>query len=143
MLNGGKGMGPLMGLVDLVTRMPLTSRLFSWLAYRSLSMGDSPLDIEMMGWHTYSLHWRREVALFQVDGREVYRVAKPPTFPLGFVAWVDNQWASMTPTGGLETGLLAVPHRQWLEIDYISIAAGEGEEGIVGTAGHGLCFDRG
>jgi len=122
MLNGGKGMGPLMGLVDLVTRMPLTSRVFLGLAYRTLSMGDRLLDTDMTGWHTYSLQWRREAALFQVDGREVYRVAKPPTLPLGFVAWMDNNCASMTPAGGLETRLLAVPHRQWLEIDYIEIS---------------------
>lgn len=30
----------------------------------------------------------------------------------------------MTPEGGLEVGRLAVPHRQWLEIRYISITAG-------------------
>jgi hypothetical protein len=35
---------------------------------------------------------------------------------------MDNNCASMTPAGGLETGLLAVPHRQWLEIDYVKIS---------------------
>ncbi len=115
-------MGPLMGLVDLVTRMPFTSKLFLWLAYHTLSMGDGLIDTDMTGWHTYSLHWRREVALFQMDGKEVYQVANPPMLPLGFVAWMDNNCASMTPAGGLETEQLAVPHRQWLEIDYIEIA---------------------
>jgi hypothetical protein len=84
-------------------------------------MGDRLLEVDMREWHTYFIHWRRQAALFQVDGREVYRVANPPRLPLGFVAWMDNNSASMTPTGGLETRLLAVPHRQWLEIDHIKI----------------------
>lgn len=115
-------MGPLMGLVDLATRMPLARKVFLWLAYRTLSMGDRLLEVDMRGWHAYSLHWQREAALFQVDGREVYGVANPPRLPLGFVAWMDNNCASMTPAGGLETGQLSVPHRQCLEIDYIKIS---------------------
>ncbi len=121
MLNGGNAAGPLMPLVDMASRTPLANRALLWLARRSLSMGDRGLEVEMREWHTYRLDWRPELALFQVDGREVFRVANPPTLPLGFVAWVDNQWATMTPGGGLENGLLGVAQRQWLEIDYIEI----------------------
>jgi hypothetical protein len=35
---------------------------------------------------------------------------------MGFVAWIDNQYAIVTPTGRPGFGLLDVPAPQWLEI---------------------------
>ena len=40
--------------------------------------------------------------------------------PLGFVAWVDNQYAIATPRGELRFGTIA-SEREWLELDYIRI----------------------
>src|SRR6266699_1601250 len=57
------------------------------------------LSIEMNTWHTYVLEWRHAEALFLVDGQQVLRAPQPPTRPLGFIAWLDNQYAVATPRG--------------------------------------------
>jgi len=71
-------------------------------------------------WHTYVIEWRREVARFFVDEREVLVVPQPPQGPLGFVAWIDNQYAIATPRGELRFGLLA-SGPEWLELDSLRI----------------------
>jgi hypothetical protein len=47
-------------------------------------------------------------------------VPKPPTRPLGFVAWLDNQYAIATPQGVLRFGTVACD-TQWVEMDRVSI----------------------
>ena len=72
-------------------------------------------------WHTYAIEWRRKLARFIVDDAEVLSVPEPPQGPLGFVAWIDNQYAVATPRGQLRFGLLA-SGPEWLELDYLRIA---------------------
>jgi hypothetical protein len=73
-------------------------------------------------WHEYALEWRREMARFEVDGREILAVRNPPSGPLGFVAWIDNQYAVATPRGALRFGTLdAGP--QWLELAHVHIGS--------------------
>jgi hypothetical protein len=71
-------------------------------------------------WHTYTLEWRTGLATFWVDGHVVLRVPNPPTRPLGFVAWLDNQYAIATPQGVLRFGTVE-SGPQWLEIANIRI----------------------
>ncbi|GAC1655994.1 MAG: hypothetical protein NVS4B12_28510 [Ktedonobacteraceae bacterium] len=78
------------------------------------------LSVEMTEWHTYSLEWRENVATFWVDDALVLRVIRPPTRPLGFVAWLDNQYAIATPRGVLRFGTVA-SGPQWLDVDSIKI----------------------
>ena len=44
-----------------------------------------------------------------------------PRGPLGFVTWLDNQFAVVTPQGNIQIGLISVPQRQWLALDSLSI----------------------
>ena len=44
----------------------------------------------------------------------------PPPGPLGFVAWIDNQYAVATPRGELRFGALTCGP-QWLELASLSI----------------------
>jgi hypothetical protein len=44
----------------------------------------------------------------------------PPPGPLGFVAWIDNQYAVATPRGSLRFGTLA-SEREWLALDALAI----------------------
>ncbi|HEY1349637.1 MAG TPA: hypothetical protein VGF67_08445 [Ktedonobacteraceae bacterium] len=81
---------------------------------------EAPLSVEMTSWHTYTLEWHSRLALFQVDGSEVLRVPRPPTRPLGFVAWLDNQFAVATPRGVLRFGTLS-SGPQWFEIAQLDI----------------------
>jgi hypothetical protein len=37
--------------------------------------------------------------------------------------WLDNQYMVVTPWGRLGWGLLDVPSRQWMEVDWLAIEA--------------------
>src|SRR5579875_3475490 len=78
------------------------------------------LTAEMTQWHTYALEWRAHQARFWVDDVLVLTVANPPTRPLGFVAWLDNQYAIATPRGVLRFGTVASGPQQ-LELGFIKI----------------------
>jgi len=78
------------------------------------------LDVEMTSWHTYTLQWQTHQVRFQVDGQEVLHALKPPTRPLGFVVWLDNQFAIATPRGLLRFGTLS-SGPQWFEITNLQI----------------------
>jgi hypothetical protein len=73
-------------------------------------------------WATYEIDWLAERATFRVNGVVVLVVTNPPVGPLGFVAWVDNQYAVATPRGELRFGTIATG-REWLELEYIRIRA--------------------
>jgi hypothetical protein len=84
---------------------------------------EAPLDADLRVWHTYTIDWRTDRARFAVDGVEALSVANPPRGPLGFVAWIDNQYAIVTPRGRFRFGtLIAGP--QWLEIESLRILPG-------------------
>lgn len=75
---------------------------------------------EMTTWHSYTLLWHAHEATFLVDGQVVLRAPHPPVRPLGFVAWLDNQFAIATPRGKLRFGTIN-SGPQWLEIARLSI----------------------
>jgi hypothetical protein len=78
------------------------------------------LDVEMTEWHTYALDWRAHEALFRVDGKLILRAPEPPSRPLGFVAWLDNQYAIATPRGAFHFGTVDCGP-QWFELDAVRI----------------------
>jgi len=78
------------------------------------------LTADMTGWHTYTLEWQRNEAAFWVDDQLVLRAPQPPTRPLGFVAWLDNQYAIATPRGVLRFGTVT-SSPQWFELDSVKI----------------------
>jgi len=96
-----------------------TQRAARWLQ-RLTGAQEALLNVEMTAWHTYTLDWRYDEAVFWVDDEIVLRAPDPPTRPLGFVAWLDNQYAVATPRGVLRFGTVA-SGPQWLEIDTIRI----------------------
>lgn len=78
------------------------------------------LEVDLTTWHRYTLEWHAQEALFAVDGEAVLRAPNPPTRPLGFVAWLDNQFAIATPRGLLRFGTVSTPE-QWCEIRQLRI----------------------
>ncbi|MEO6062704.1 MAG: hypothetical protein ABIQ99_12270, partial [Thermoflexales bacterium] len=73
---------------------------------------------DLRHWHTYSLDWRPNAAVFTVDGTEILRAHRPPAGPLGFVAWVDNY--RVTAAGGrYDWGYVASSEPQWLELEFL------------------------
>lgn len=83
---------------------------------------EATLDVEMADWHTYVLEWLPHTANFRVDGELVLHAPQPPTRPLGFVAWLDNQFAIVTPRGNFRFGTLD-SGPQWFEMDSVRIDA--------------------
>src|SRR5215469_6783753 len=81
---------------------------------------EAVLQVDMTAWHMYTLEWKPSEACFWVDGQLALRALQPPTRPLGFVAWLDNQYAVATPRGILRFGTVA-SGPQWLELDSVRI----------------------
>ena len=81
---------------------------------------ETQLDADFTEWHDYRLDWTAREARFWVDGAEVLCAPNPPPGPLGFVAWIDNQYAVATPRGELRFGRLNAP-AEWLELDSVAI----------------------
>jgi hypothetical protein len=72
-------------------------------------------------WHTYSIDWKSEVAKFYVDEKEVLRVRNPPSGPLGFVAWIDNQYALASAESRFRFGITPTLENQWIEIEILNL----------------------
>ena len=141
---------PIAPLLMLVCRSPKLYRAIWPRAQRALGISESPpafrqaatanhrsptassrLDtpartrasstFSMTDWHTYELEWRRDGARWWVDGELVLETDRSPRGPLGFVAWIDNQYAVVKPQGNLRFGLLDTSFEQWLEIAEVSV----------------------
>jgi len=74
----------------------------------------------MTDWHSYTLEWHKDKAQFWVDGIEILRVLQPPTGRLGFVAWLDNQYAVVTPRGIFRFGTVS-SGSEWFELASVNI----------------------
>jgi hypothetical protein len=121
LLNGGRMDRMTMAVGNLIFRLPGMSRLIFSVAERRVRAAEKVLEVEMTDWHEYRLEWKPLEAVFSVDNRQVLRASDPPTVPLGFVAWVDNNATNMGP--GKDFGFKRIPvaRRQWMEVAYIKI----------------------
>lgn len=81
---------------------------------------EAVLNVDMTSWHTYTLEWHQDEAIFEVDDKRILRAPQPPTRPLGFVAWLDNQYAVATPRGQFRFGTVS-SGSEWLEMDFVKI----------------------
>lgn len=90
-------------------------------ALRFITAEEHLLEAALDEWHEYELHWQAQRATFYVDGVEIHTAEHPPCGPLGFVTWIDNQYAVASPRGGFRFGTLATAEEQWLEIEDLTI----------------------
>ena len=89
----------------------------------AIGVSEVALDSALLAdFHRYSIEWRAGSAVFAVDGEVVLRARRVPRGRLGFIAWIDNQYAIVTPQGRFGRGLLEIPHRQSLQLSGISIS---------------------
>ncbi|SRR6266446_681548 len=96
------------------------TRPASYWMQRLTGAREALISSDMTSWHDYVLEWRQDEAIFRVDDQLVLRASQPPTRPLGFVAWLDNQYAVATPRGVLRFGAIA-SGPQWFEMNFIRI----------------------
>jgi hypothetical protein len=105
-----------------LSRLPLGGRLAAGAIQRVVKAAEVSLAQQLDAWHRYELDWGATEAQFWVDEQLVLRTA-PPRPPLGFVAWIDNQFAALSPERGIRFGVLPTAEPQWLDIRGLSIGA--------------------
>jgi hypothetical protein len=105
--------------------LPPAVRLLRRLARRLVWQSAALMKQEVTEWHTYSLAWEPERVIHTVDGELVSDIPWAPPGPLGFVVWIDNQYAAMPPSGRPGVGTLANPEPAWIEIQGLALTRGE------------------
>ncbi len=120
-LDGGRVPGPAMAVAQRLLRFPSLVRPLGRLARTRVRAAEALLPHPLTEWRTYELRWTARGCTFWVEGEVVLETTCSPTPPLGFVAWVDNQYAVARPDGEIAFGRLEVPQRQWLELERVEI----------------------
>lgn len=113
-LGGAAGL-PLAALAAPLLRSPRLHRRLWPFFERRFRIAERALPVSLTAWHSYTLDWRADAAVFAVDGAPVL-TAPSPRGPLGLVLWLDNQYLAVHPSGRLRWGLVAKSEVQWLEI---------------------------
>jgi hypothetical protein len=104
-------------------RLSRRERMAAQWVQRLSGTHEAALETDLREWRTYTIDWRHDQARFAVDGVEALTVANPPTRALGFVAWIDNQYAIATPRGQFRFDTLATGS-EWLELESLRILPG-------------------
>lgn len=90
-------------------RVPALYRRLWPLGQAAIGVSERALDPALLASsHTYTLDWLPDRVTFAVDGETVHSTGRVPRGPLGFVAWVDNQYAVVTPQGRFGFGMVDV-----------------------------------
>jgi hypothetical protein len=106
----------------LLMRVPALYRRLWPLGQRAIGVSEHLLDASLLlKSHTYTIDWQPDHIRFAVDNVTVHEANINITGPLGFIAWIDNQYAIVTPQGHLGFGLVNVPQSQTLILEHIEI----------------------
>jgi hypothetical protein len=105
----------------LLMRIPALYRVLWPVGQRALGVAEAALPVDISTPHRYDLTWLPESVTFQVDGQTVLTAPYSPRGPLGFIAWIDNQYAVVTPPGRFGFGLIETAEPQWLALEEIDI----------------------
>jgi len=108
----------------LLMRIPVLHRLLWPLGQRPIGVDEYRLETETLKTpHRYGIAWHRNEVVFEVDRSVVFRTRRVPRGRLGFVAWVDNQYAVVRPQGTLRFGLTRAEQPQHLFIRDIELTS--------------------
>ena len=114
-----------------LTFVPGLGKPIMSLARRFAQAHEAPLaDVTLADWHTYEIDWLEREAIFRVDGVERLHSPAPPRGPLGFVLWIDNQYAIASRAGKFGFGLCETEEKQWLEVEQCHITTKHSTKGI-------------
>jgi hypothetical protein len=106
----------------LLMRFPALYQRLWPIGQRAIGVSEHLLDTALLRErHTYSLDWQIDSVRFAVDGITVHDAPVSIGGPLGFIAWVDNQYAVVTPQGQIKFGLVDVPQPQALILERVEI----------------------
>ncbi len=99
------------------------ARLLRRLGRRVVHQSAAAISSDPTLWHQYEIEWKAEQVVCRVDGVELLATQTAPLSPLGFVMWVDNQYAGLPPDGKAAFGTLANPQPAWIEVQLEQFAA--------------------
>ena len=99
---------------------PVYRRLWR-IGQHAIRADETLLNLDITESHLYQLDWLPGKIIFSIDDEIMYSTRYSPTGKMGFVAWIDNQYAVVTPQGNFGWGLLEESESQWLDIRDLSI----------------------
>ena len=100
-----------------------SSKLIRSAVSKGIHQDARQLDLNPQNWHNYSMLWEEEQVRFWVDDKAVFSTSISPHPPLGFLLWIDNQYAAWPSDGRISYGTLSTNEDQWLEIKDIHLSA--------------------
>ena len=112
---------PLGALTLPLLALPPAARLLRRLARRGIAESAARLEVDPTAWHAYRLEWRADSAAFFIDDELLRLAPTAPRGPLGFVLWIDNQFAAFPPGGKVRFGSLPAQEPVWLEVESLQI----------------------
>ena len=114
-------LGPLAGIAIATSNLPILGKFVHQLITSKAQSSEFVLSHTLNEWHTYAIDWSTKRALFSVDDMLVLQADRPPAGPLGFVTWIDNQYAVFSSSRGLRFGTVPTSSKQRLEVRNINI----------------------
>lgn len=99
-----------------------TARIFRRLASKLIQQAAAQINIDVTSWHDYVLKWQHDGVIFSIDNYPILATPITPRESLGFVLWIDNQYAALPPGEGLAYGNLESKQQSVLEIRNLDIA---------------------
>jgi hypothetical protein len=108
----------------LLMRIPSLYNTLWPVGQRAIGVSEALLDGDLLAeTHTYTIDWRRGGTTFAVDERVVHEADTAPRGPLGFIAWMDNQYAIVTPQGHFGFGTMGVEREQALVLEHVAVTS--------------------
>lgn len=111
---------PAVPLLPLAVFKP-AARLLRRLASRIIREDAKQIETDVTQWHFYRLEWLPQSVSFFMDNLLLYQTDIAPRGKLGFVLWIDNQYAALTAQGIFSAGKLAYSETSWMEIKHLDI----------------------
>jgi hypothetical protein len=105
----------------LLAQIPGVRRPVLRTALRAVKSAEAELNAALDEWHRYRLVWDVNQVRFEIDGQLVLQEQIRIPGPLGFVTWIDNQYAVASPEQGFRFGIIPTDRPQWLEISDLEI----------------------
>ena len=112
---------PLAAVGIALAQIPFLGKPIMKIGRRMIAAREKLIEVKMTEWHEYSLVWEQNRATFAVDGVTVLISPAPPHYPLGFVLWIDNQYAIASEEGKFKFGMIEHKEERWMEIEALSI----------------------
>ncbi len=90
---------------------------------RLLGIRVARVPVDLAQWQRYEINWLPQRTIFRVNSATLLNTTISPKIPLGFVAWIDNQYLIATPRGRFGSGVLEIKLPQQLYIRALQISS--------------------